>query len=567
MKMIRILATVLTATLAISLFTSCGNGDTSKTSDEIKYTPVEAQTDSSGNPVVNIHNFEVPKETIEIDYYYVGQVDPAKDKEQTDLINQYILENFNVKINRIVYDSDADERLNLMLASNDYPDLIVGLTPENLEKWAAQGRLVDMVPYIEKDYGAGIKESLGDNFGLYVNDNNQLYGLPNAWGILPIPDVAAAIRLDYYNGIGAPAFETPEEYYEVLKQILEAHPTNSNGEKNYAMSWYTNNDSTADAGLIDYVMGIWGLQKGYKVGDDNSLTHWINTDEGLEAAKFFNQIYIDGNFDPDGFVNKWEEFKEKFGQERIVGFYGDWWRPWNAGHEIWQKNNPNWTEDMRMVQVPIKDAEAEKAYISAKDSYGWNLTAITNNATNVEGILKFLEWCMTDDGSKLLGWGVPNQTDSHWSIDEDGNWSWNESVVQELLDATYDYEAHYYLGNERQILCLNQGAMADGTTMWFDQNFNDQDKWKKLLNDNMKDTIYDATARRYTIPQGDPLLITKQQIDDIVTTGWANMVTSPSQEECEKVFYETREKLAKAGVADFEKFLTDTYIESLNKVQ
>ncbi len=552
-------------TFVLALLTSCGGGDKDKVV-EISDTPVEIAVDESGEAIVNMHNFEVPKELIEIDYYVTSQGDPAKDAKYSEKMNQYLLDNFNVKLNRIMYDSDPTERMNLMLASGDYPDVIAGLSASQMEKWVSQERLIDINKYIEKGHGDGVKDVLGDKYDLYLYDDGGLYGLPNGFGILPIPDVSAAIRWDYYNEIGSPNFETPEEYYEVLKQMLEKHPVNHNGEKNYAMSWYTNNNSTADAGLVDYVMGIWGLKKGYLENEDNSLTHWIRTEEGLEAALFFNQMYLDGNFDPDGFINKFEEFKEKFGQERVVGFYGDWWRPWNAGHEVWQKENPNWTDDMRMVQVPLQ-AEGKTAYLSPKDSFGWNFVSITDKADNVEEILKFLEWSMSDDGAKLLGWGVPNEANSNWNLEEDGSWEWNESEVNELLAGEYDYEEHYYLGGTRQWLALNQGLMEDGTTLWFDQNFNDKDKWKKMLNENMKDTIYDATARRFVIPEGDPIAITKQQIDDIIATGWANMVTSKSQEECEAVFNETRDKLEKAGLAELEEFLTTNYQNNLAKME
>ncbi len=546
------------------LLTSCGTtnepSNTNNSADSSK--TIELQQNENGEVLTNKHGFELPKETIKIDYYYVSQIDPNIIAERTAIVDEYILENFNVDLNRISYDSDPNERLNLMLASGDYPGVISGISAENLQKWVAQGRVVEINEYMNLGHGTKIKDILGDKLNRYIDDG-KLYGLPNGWGILPIPDVAASLRWDYYQEIGAPNFETPEEYYEVLKQMLEKYPTNKNGEKNYAMSWYTNNNSTADAGLIDYAMGVWGLQKGFKVDENNNLTHWINTEEGLDAAKFFNQIYIDGNFDPDGFVNDFNGYKEKSAQERILGFYGEWWRPLNAGHEVWQKNNPDWTEDMRMVQFPIKSASAEKAYLSAKDGFGWNYVIITDKCEDVEGTLKFLEWAMSDDGAKLLGWGVPNEEKSNWTIEEDGSWEWNQDMIEQLSAGTYDYDEHYLLGMTSHWIGLNQGLMEDGTTLWFDQNFNEQDKWKKMLNDNLKDTIYDATERRYVIPQDSPLIITKQQIDDIVVSGWANMVTSSSQEECEKIFYETQEKLSKAGMEDFENFLTENYKTNL----
>jgi len=359
----------------------------------------------------------------------------------------------------------------------------------------------------------------------------------------------------------APKFSTPEEYYDVLKKMVEKHPKNSKGQKVYALSW--DNDNCT----IETVAGAWGLKEGYKENKDNTLTHWVNTDEGVELTKFYNKAYRDGLLDPDAFSNKFEQWKTKVSDERIVGHIGPWWQTWNAGHEVWQKTNKDWKEDQRFVQVPIKDAEAEKAYLSPKDTTGWGYTVITDKATNPENIMRFLDFSITPNGTSLFAWGIPNLDNSNWNF-KDGKWSFNEKTKQEIVNATYDYTAHELLGPNFFWLTHPQGAMSDApdANAWIDQCFNNEAKWKKVLNDNMKDTIYDNSAMsQIDFLPDNPVTVIKQQIDDVVKTYWAKTVLSKTEAEFDKNYAEMKSKVEKAGVDKLEKHMTEQYKKNLEK--
>lgn len=366
----RVLCALTVLCIIASMFTGCG-----KKAEE---TTKQSQVKTKGK---NEYGWDIPETTTKFSYYTKGKGNPDKAKKNSEQMHQYILDKFNVDIDKIVYDTDGDERLNLMLSSGDYPDVITNMSKDDVDKWKEQGKIIEVTPYIGT-VGKDIKKELGEKYKMYLDDDGKLYGLPVAWGMLPIPDNCAHIRWDWYQAMGAPKFETPEEYYEILKKMVQAHPKNSKGEKVYALSWNENCS-------IDTVAGIWGLKEGYKENSDHSLTHWINTPEGLEFTKFYNQVYRDGMLDPDAFSNKYDQWKAKFSDERIAGHIGGWWESWNAGHEIWQKTNKNWKEEQRYVQVKIKAADAPAAYLSPKDTTGWGYTVITDKCKNPEEVMRF----------------------------------------------------------------------------------------------------------------------------------------------------------------------------------
>lgn len=506
----------------------------------------------------NEYGWAVPEQSLEINFYAKGKADPEKNKKRTEQLQKYVLDNFNVKLNKTVYNQDGNERFNLALASNDYPEVITGLSKADVEKLKQQGKVKDLTPYIDK-YGQNIKKELGDMLNRFKDDDGKIYALPYAWGMLPIPDNSAHIRWDYYQEMGAPKFQTPEEYYDVLRKMVEKHPTNSKGQKVYALSWDNDNCS------INTVAGAWGLKDGYKEDKDHNLAHWANTPEGLEFTKFYNKVYRDGMLDPDSFSNKFEQWKTKVSDERVMGHIGPWWETWNAGHEVWQKTNKDWKEEQRYVQVAIKDAEAEKSYLSPKDTTGWGYTVITDKAKNPENIIRFLNFAITPNGTRLFAWGVPNLDISNWNF-KDGKWSFNEKSKQEIINATYDYTAHEALGPNFLWLIHPQGAMSDApnANAWIDQCFNDQAKWKKIMNDNLKDTIYDNSAMwQIDFLPDNPVTVIQQQIDDVIKTYWAKTVLSKTDAEFDKNYSEMKGKIEKAGVDKLEKYMTEQYKKNL----
>ncbi|MFF3100248.1 type 2 periplasmic-binding domain-containing protein [Viridibacillus arvi] len=535
----------LVGLLFISIVAGCNNNETA----------------SSGEPHPNAgkeneFGWTVPKYTLEFSYY-AGQLNPKDVEKNTKLLNEFLLEQFNVKINKKVTETDPKERLNLMLASNDYPEVITGLSPAEVEKWKNQKRAIDLTEYIDK-YAPTIKEKLGDTYKRYLDKDGKLYGLPNYWGYLPIPDYSANIPYTKWVEIGKPKTISTEEYFDLLKEMQANTPVNQNGQKTYALS----GENWKNGYIYKVLAGAWGLKDGFKEDENGNLTHWINTPEGIELTKYLNKFQVEGLLDPNSFINDFDQWKEMFSNKRVFGSIGPWWHSWNAGHEVWQKTDKNWKPDDHYVQIGLKAPGVDQAYLSPKNTIGSSRTIITDKAKDPEKIIKFLNFAFSDMGNKLLGWGVPNEEISIWG-NKSGEWTWVEERKNELINGKYDYDKGFLTGQGEYAIVAYQGMMEDETNWWYDQNFNNEAEWKRDLNENLKDTIFDNTLKAISVPLNDPLAVKEEQINTLINTGISKAVQANSPEMAEKIFIDLREKVNKAGLNEIEEYKTKVYKERL----
>src|SRR5690554_861073 len=120
---------------------SCGNNDansnTSSGSDDAATTEDSGSlTKKSGN--VNEFGYEVPEETITFTVF-AGYGDQAEFDEDSAWAKEFYKEHFNINFERLLFGIDMNEKLNLMLASNDYPEAITWMSDEMADKFAHQG--------------------------------------------------------------------------------------------------------------------------------------------------------------------------------------------------------------------------------------------------------------------------------------------------------------------------------------------------------------------------------------------------------------------------------------------
>ncbi len=528
----------------------------------------EQSTVPSAPPEVktNAYGWVIPEKTIEFTYYLCEQGDPVKMAANTVHFDEFLRDQFNVVLHKLVYDTDPNERLNLMLAAGDYPEAIVGATADQVAMFSAQKKAMDIKDVVEQ-YGPNIKTQLGDMFIRYFEDTGEMYKVPKCWGLLPIPDYAASIRYDYWLEAGSPKFSTPYEFYDVLVTLQKAHPKNEEGQPTYALSDMLGAKSTS---MIRMLTGAWGFKDQYMEAADHTLTHWMNTDKGLEIVKFVNKAFRDGQMDPDFLTNQFEQFKEKVSANRIMGYIGSWWPCWTAGHMVWQKTDANWVKEKAFINVSFKDAAAEKAYLSPKNLTGSTFCFITDKAKNPADIVTWWNFEITDLGTKIVNLGIPDSPYSDWKY-VDGKSIWNDGVLDKWETGSFDLAPYdngeiggqYWMVSGQQLLKDGDPRTDPWCNVWFDQNFNNIMYLKKILHENLKDTTFDNSYRAVTFAPDNPLTLANTQINDLILTGWGTMVTAATEADCVKEFNNLREQLNTAGLKDIEKFRTDEYKKKL----
>lgn len=572
----KIMTSTLAAMLLISSVVGCSSGTTTTTTTNSEKGAGEAtESKTAKTTEVNAYGWPVPEETLEINIF-AGQGSPDEMTKYGTKINEFLKEKFNVVVNKIVYDTDRLERMNLMLASNDYPEAVMGLSATDVQQWKDLGKVVELTELVKEQ--PNLMQKFGPYMPLFEDEEGKLWNLATGYsGInrdntIPCVDNAPMVREDWYKEIGSPDISTPQGYFDAIKMMVEKHPTTENGNKVYGLATYKTNPALSQM-LNTHMGGMFGLKSGFEISEDGEFKHWVNSEIGLETVKYINQFAREGLLDPDSLTMTVEEWGQKGTDQRYAAYLGPWWQPGYYISDNWMKQMESkqagsYPEEMRYVHYLVKDEDIDQATYNPYSTLGWGRVILTDKCDNPEDYMKWFDFENTDIGTKLLGYGVPNQPDSIWDYDESTKEAkFREDKVAQITSPTptFDFEPYMQLGGECQMqLTFGSDMLADGTNCWFNQS--NKDKWKQLKDERLKDTFFDATAINAVVfPPDESITDTRQRCIDIVSSGWAKAIFAKTEEECEKIYMETRDKANAGGMKDVEEFYTTEYRKNIEK--
>jgi len=535
---------------------------------------------------LNEFGWAVPEETIVITDFMgegFGSVEGTPIRGDQDLfdefarpLHEFLLEHFNVDYRRTVRPGVMDENLRLMLATGDYPEVIAWMSDALAEEFIAQGRAVELTPYIE-EYGPNITRRLGEQLDLLRTGDGKLYKLPVNWGVTPNPaGWDFAVRHDWWKEAGLPLYRTPEEFYEVLKDLMERHPYNELGEKVYALS-----DNSNGRNLLGAMLGAYGFVDGFRVNEaTGTFTHWINTDEGLEIARYINRFYREGMIDPDFIINTWEDWNAMVTGHRIIGNIGIWWHMFVAGHEAWGRMyGAGLPVEQRFMNVSVAAPDVERDTLITYNFLGDARAIITDKAVennNVANIMKWWNWEMTELAHFIVTHGPPHP-DNVWNI-ENGKWMFHEKTFDALTKLQYYHEVRDRFGG-RAFWTLAAGGIIEHENI--DPRITRVSGWDfwpiapdgEFLDPGVRISWgysnaqpFDTSLFTVTWRAGDPITVTNATITDTIVSEWAEIITSPTEAAMEERFMEARERLNELGVPDLEEFRAEVYRANREKL-
>jgi ABC-type glycerol-3-phosphate transport system substrate-binding protein len=583
----KVLCVVLAFGMALSMM-GCNKGEGNEEAID-KNDTTETGVDlpeETGTP--NEWGWVVPEETLEFTVY-AGTGDQetfiADEKGGKKAMDEWLLENMNVKINVEYYNNDMVEKLNLMLAGGDYPDVITWMSDDMANKFIAQGKAVDLTPYIDQ-YGGNITRRLGNYINMIKNEDGTISKLPQYWG--ENPNVAGkdfGVRYDLWKELGeTDIYTTPDEYFDVMQKILKNHPTNANGQTTYAFT-----SDNQGMNFLDAMLASYGFIYNFKVDENGEFTHWLNSEEGLEIAKFVNKCYLADMIDPDYMSNLYEQVMTKMNSEQVLANFGTWWFAWTGGHEYWQvQDGENYNIDKRFMNVSVSGTNValDQTTLLTTNYIGSYRAIITDKCKNVEGVVKFLDWQNSELGNFICSWGIPSE-ENVWKIADDGTWVFDEEILNPDQYAKQEYfhdvrDAHSCMAYS---IATNMNWLKTDGRSNFDMidkkatRVSAYDFWPVDDSGNFASEGIKKCWQYYTAPAKDITLnvvtydpeaeitITKQTIEDTIKTEWNKMITAKSPEECEEIFMKARETCNTIGLEDLTEFNQQAYQSNLTKYQ
>lgn len=331
----KVLALLLSACMVISMAgcssggketaagnTGGGGGEGANAAAEAGDTSLPEGFNATGMPIMN--------EKITLKVWIEGGADI--DWEQNRFVKE-IEEKSNIKLQIISTPlSDALQKRNLMLASGDYPDLILTDWPtvftksDIMQYGVKEGVLLPITDYIDK-YGNNMKRVFEYNPSYRdrcVAPDGEIYGFARfseCYHCSAYPKIY--LRQDWMDKLGLKMPETTEELREVLRAFVNDDP-NGNGKKDEigmlgATTWNTMVEYALMGMSFQTVKPDFWLSLG---ADGKSVEFSPSTDAYREGLRYIKSLYDEGLIDGASFTQKEDQLAQTVRTEpHVVGMY------------------------------------------------------------------------------------------------------------------------------------------------------------------------------------------------------------------------------------------------------
>lgn len=231
---------------------------------------------------------------------------------------------YSVEYN-VLPSENADQKLSLELSAGTHYD-VLKLNANQFAMLMGQGALLPLNEYLDAE--PSIKELVDPKTWGFVTDNDgQIYGIPE--GAIIQMGSALGYRYDIFEEYGFTVPNTPDELYELLKEIKEKT----------GLIPLTGNQP-----LLQAVASGFGLDNyTFYLNDEGQPTAMIHHPGVKPYLEFMNKLYAEELIDIDWPVNKSENINQKMSSGQAVMAQMSW------------STTPSWTNGL--VSAGVENAE------------------------------------------------------------------------------------------------------------------------------------------------------------------------------------------------------------------
>lgn len=335
-----------------------------------------------------------------------------------DAVGKKITEETGVTINAEfdISSGGGNDRISLMAASGDYPDLI--FPKGNLSRLVDAGAMIDLTDLIE-EHAPNLKKIYGEHFNRlkYSNEDPSIYWIPTNGAIDQESFDAtngAAIQHCVVKELGYPEIKTLEDYENVLREYYKNNPTTDDGQPTIPLTLSADGWRRMITVTDPAVMATGGPGDGeYFINPDTyeAVLHYKRPEE-KEYFRWLNKMYNEGLVDKDSFVQKDDQYKSKIASGRVLSVLDPLWGFSDAENALKSAGKDDMTYGF--YPVTLNDNFQRKDFQDIGfDGYG---IGITVDAEDPVRAIKFLDWLSSEEGQVLRNWGIEGE---HYVV-EDG---------------------------------------------------------------------------------------------------------------------------------------------------
>lgn len=327
---------------------------------------------------------------------------------------------------------DLDNKLNILLASGERPDIIQCETETMESQLLSSGILLPLNEYW--DNYPNLKNARDEatwDVMRYSDGNIYSIGIKN-----PNPLSIIAYRKDWLDKLGLEVPTTLDEYYEVASAVAKQDPDGNGAADTFAFGGYQN----VDTSWFDHIFGAYGALPNYWMEKDGHIVNGSIQPGMKDALIYFNRMYKDGLIDPE-FVT---DDPKRWQQKVKSGIFG-------AGvtkiHIFDQNNWSNYYEPFiqaypegEHVYGPVLTGGSDNPVgIRMASERGWLRTFVSKDSKHIDACLRLLDYLTSEEGNRFAQYGVEGE-----------HYKWEGDKLVRLIDdkETNDLDLNkFFIGN------------------------------------------------------------------------------------------------------------------------
>jgi putative aldouronate transport system substrate-binding protein len=385
----------------------------------------------------------------------VGDI-PGKDNEIEQAIQKYT----NTKLDiQWVPNAAYDDKINVMIASNEMPKLLKVQYVPNIINNMQAGLFWEVGPYL-KEY----KNLSAQNAQFYDNIqvDGKVYGVPI---FSEIARAAIVYRKDWFDSLGLKVPKTTDDWYNVVKTLTLNDPDKNGKQDTYGTVLFKKYNEGQASLSTRFAVGMGGPNK-WEIAKDGNVVPEFMSQEYMDVLKLYRKLYEEKLINQDFAVFDSADSDKLFDSGR-VGIKIAVATTAKSQQDRLSKTDPKAVVDV----VPLEGPKGIRVSGQTGNS-GIFVIPKSSVKTEVElkRLLKFLDQMMDPEMAVLLMRGVENK---HYVKTPDNRTEFKDFTL-------FQREVKPYRDNMPYIEGYNVPALKDVPV---------GEKGNKITQDNMKYSI------------------------------------------------------------------------------
>ena len=426
----KVVSLMLVSAMVAGMLAGCGSDSGSSKGGSSTETGSAAEASSSGETADDADD----KSPITFEYFNADGKNGNWDNPVAKAITEATGVTLDVSY-PVASQGDAKEDVALMIANDEYPDMIYA--KGSVTDLYQAGALIDMTDLIEK-YGPNIKKMYGAEMEKlkWSQDDPGIYQLSYAGVNQKTLTTGGSCQIQWAalkeNDYKYP--KTLDEYEKMIKSYLAAHPKTEDGLDMIgitmsASDWHWMITLGNPAGLIADA----SPDNGQWIIDDEYNVHYKHvTDEEKEYFKWLCRMYNEGILDPNFATQTDDDYIAKVASGRVVAITDAEWHYSQCEATLVADGKV----DQTYVGLPVtlREDQVEKALLYQGTTVGWGI-GITKSCEDPVRAIKFLDYLCSDEGQILYHWGIEGE---NYFLDDNGQpYRTDEEVAKAQSDPDY----------------------------------------------------------------------------------------------------------------------------------